>query len=367
MKLKVCHITTAHQINDVRIFIKECTSLAKEGHEVCLVSTGTHDQTINQVSIVNAGTRSASIIGRMTVDVCKVFIKALQQKSIIYHFHDPECLFIGLLLRLFGKKVIYDVHEDLPRQILSKPYIPKKARNVIAYIMEVVENTISIFLSGIITATPHIRKRFEVINTNTIDVNNYPIVDEFLDINPNWDIKENTICYVGGITRVRGIIELAKAAPKINANLVVAGSILEDDTKNEIQNIPGSNEIRFMGQIDRIGVIEVYKNSKIGVVTLHPIINYVDSLPVKMFEYMAAGLPVVCSDFPLWNEIVVKNRCGKSVDPNSPEDIAVVVNEILNNGNEAIEMGKRGRELVLSNYNWNIEEKKLIQFYKNFT
>ena len=100
-------------------------------------------------------------------------------------------------------------------------------------------------------------------------------------------------------------------------------------------------------------------------VTLHPIINYIDSLPVKMFEYMAVGLPVIAFNFPLWKSIVEENNCGLCVNPMNPEEIAKAINELLSDNELAQKMGANRRQLVLDKYNWVIEEIKLKEFCSN--
>ena len=79
---------------------------------------------------------------------------------------------------------------------------------------------------------------------------------------------------------------------------------------------------------------------------------------------MAAGLPVIASNFPLWKEIVEKNKCGICVNPLSPREIAAAINWMLQNPTDAAEMGRNGRKAVLEKYNWEAESKKLIKFYE---
>jgi glycosyltransferase involved in cell wall biosynthesis len=104
--------------------------------------------------------------------------------------------------------------------------------------------------------------------------------------------------------------------------------------------------------------------SSVGLVTLHPRLNYVDSQPIKMFEYMAAGVPVVCSSFPLWRGIVEGHRCGICVDPMNPGEIAAAIDRLASSPGEVEEMGRRGREAVRERFNWAVEEAKLLDLYR---
>jgi len=101
-----------------------------------------------------------------------------------------------------------------------------------------------------------------------------------------------------------------------------------------------------------------------GLVTLHPIVNYIDALPVKMFEYMVAGIPVIASNFSLWREIIEGNKCGLCVDPLNPSEIAKAIDYIMTHPAEAQQMGKNGLRAVQEQYNWDIEEKKLLALYE---
>ena len=129
-------------------------------------------------------------------------------------------------------------------------------------------------------------------------------------------------------------------------------------SRSEFQNI------NLWGIVDRLKVKEILYESKIGIVALHPVPNHINSLPVKMFEYMAAGLPVIASDFPLWKMIVEGNKCGICVDPVNPDKISEAINYLIENDEIANEMGENGRRAVIEKYNWENEMVKLITIYK---
>jgi glycosyltransferase involved in cell wall biosynthesis len=118
------------------------------------------------------------------------------------------------------------------------------------------------------------------------------------------------------------------------------------------------------GFLDRTGVESVFARSMAGLVTLQPVKNYIDALPVKMFEYMSAGIPVIASNFPLWREIISKNDCGLLVNPLDAGAIAKAIDYMVLNPKEAERMGRNGRKAVETHYNWNQEEKNLLNFYE---
>ena len=101
-----------------------------------------------------------------------------------------------------------------------------------------------------------------------------------------------------------------------------------------------------------------------GMILFHPEPNHVDAQPNKMFEYMSAGMPVIASNFPLWREIMEGSECGICVDPLNSEEIAKAIQFIIKHPAKAEQMGKNGRRALVDRYNWEMEEKKLLGFYK---
>jgi glycosyltransferase involved in cell wall biosynthesis len=281
----------------------------------------------------------------------------------IYHFHDPELIPIGLLLKRQGKRVIYDVHEDVPRQNLSKPYIPAVLRKPISGMIEALEAFSARRFDGVITATPFINRRFLELGANAVNVNNYPLASELALAENQWEKKEKVVCYVGGIAKIRGAFEMVEAIGKTKYRLLLAGNI-EPDIENGLKQMPGWQHVEALGFVDRKVVMATAARSMGGLVLLHPTINYIDALPIKMFEYMSAKIPVIASNFPLWKEIVEGAECGICVDPLNPEEIAEAIQFIVEHSAEAEQMGKNGRKAVEERYNWCMEEKKLLLLYE---
>ncbi|MBR4330237.1 MAG: glycosyltransferase [Candidatus Riflebacteria bacterium] len=387
-KAKIVHLTSAHTRYDIRIFLKICCSLANAGYDINLVvADGKGYEEKNSVKIYDVG-KPLRRIERMLKSSLLVYKRALLLNGDIYHIHDPELLPYAYLLKLKGKKVIFDSHEDTPRQILTKPYLlfrhcealkePWQSRNLhsfyidvinknflksISFIYEKVEKFICSRLNCVVTATPFIRDIFSKYNSNSIDINNFPMLGE-LENSEKTD-KKNQICYVGGIKPIRGIFEIIEAMKyvKNDIKLCIAGNYLDEITSEELLKREGSEKIELNGFLNRIEVKKLLGESIAGIVTFLPLSNHINAQPNKMFEYMSASLPVIASDFPLWKEIIERNKCGICVNPQDPKKIAESIDYLFEHQKEAAEMGKNGRNAVYEKYNWANEEKKLLKLY----
>jgi glycosyltransferase involved in cell wall biosynthesis len=365
MEINVTHLTSVHPRYDTRIFLKMCSSLSKNKnyHVTLVVADGFEDEIINNVKIVDVGKELGGRISRMTKTVKKVFEKAKSLDSDIYHLHDPELIPIGLKLKKMGKKVIFDAHEDLPKQILGKPYLNKISKKILASFFEVFEKFTCNRFDYIITATPSISLKFIKINKNTCNINNYPMLDE-LHNSTNWDHKAKEVAYVGSIAKIRGIEEVVKSlnyTKNIRLNLV--GEFGEELTEKKIKSLKAWSLVNELGFLNRKEVNKILAKSCVGIVTFLPAPNHVDAQPNKMFEYMSSGIPIVTSNFELWEQIVLGNECGLCVNPLDSEAIAKAIQYLVDHPSIAEKMGKNGRDAIEQKYNWKIEETKLLQIY----
>ena len=363
--MRITHLTSVHPRNDTRIFYKMCQSLVAHGHQVTLiVADGKGDMVCNGVSIIDVGA-SKDRFDRIRHAPGRVYAKAVALDSELYHLHDPELMPVGLKLKRQGRRVIFDSHEDVPGQMLGKHYLKKPVAWILSKSIAVYEARACAKFDGVIIPGLFIRDKFLRINPNTIDINNFPVSGE-LDTRTPWEAKSSEVSYVGGIAGIRGILQMVRAMEKVHSKvrLNLCGQFVAPDVERACKGMPGWTHVNEHGFVDRSRVRDVLARSTAGLVVLHPNPNYINAQPVKMFEYMIAGIPVIASDFPLWREIVVGNRCGLCVDPMDVDAIAGAIDYLIEHPDEARRMGENGRRAVLEKYNWQTEEKKLLEFYQ---
>lgn len=351
--MMVCHMTDAHSALDDRIYLKECISLSQAGYDTYLVAKG--DSCISRgVHIIGCG-ESKGRIDRMLFFSRKIYKRAASLDCDIYHIHDPELLPYALKLKRKGKKVIFDSHEDIPAQILDKEWIPSIFRRAVSCGYRLYESYIIKQIDAVIAATPYIARQFRERTSKIVTVGNYPRLDDIVFHDTPFDERRAVICYAGGIDDARGESIMTKAVKDLDVTLILAG-----DHKKERRG-----NIKYLGNIDRDAVNKLYGQAVAGFVLLRSKANYVNSLPIKMFEYMAAGLPFIASAFPIWDRIANTYQCGICVPIEDQDKIRKAVSYILTNREAAEKMGRNGRKVVEKRYNWNLESQKLISLYKS--
>ena len=359
--VKVCHMTSAHEWNDVRIFMKMCHSLREAGYDVSLVAAG-ESRECDGIHVVGCGDKPVGRRARMGGFARKVYETARELDCDIYHFHDPELLPYGIKLKQAGKKVIFDSHEDVPAQIMSKYWIPVPLRWAVSRLYRAYESYAVAKFDAVVTATSTIAGNFSSRAKNVVVVNNYPRLDDIVFQTKPFKERENNICYVGGLSEVRGIRVMVESVKSLHdIQLVLAGEC-ENGVIDVIEESPN---VKYLGKIERKEVNSVYGDSLVGLVLLQPLERYKVSKPVKMYEYMAAGLPFVCSDFPLWRKLVEETGAGICVPYGDLDAARRAILQLVNDKEMAQKMGIMGRKAVENKYSWNKEVQKLVNLYKS--
>lgn len=351
--IKVCHMTSAHGQEDIRIFLKECVSLAAAGYDTYQVSRGRSYEK-NGVHLVGVGEISGNRLIRMLKGAQSVYRAAREIDADIYHFHDPELLPYGLKLKRAGKKVIFDSHEDVPAQILDKTWIPAPLRRIVSALYARYESYVVRRLDALVVVVPTMIEEFQGRVKRVVQINNYPRLDDIQFHTKPFSEREPIICYAGGVNKLRGEDVMIEAMQDVDGALVIAGD--RRDTE------PGA---RWLGKLDRDGVNALYGSARAGIVVYQPAANSINSQPNKIFEFMAAGLPFVASNFPLWRRIIEGADCGICVDPTNPLAVREACQYLLSHPEDGQRMGRNGKNAVDKQYNWNVEAQKLISLYES--
>jgi glycosyltransferase involved in cell wall biosynthesis len=331
---------------DGRVFHKEARSLVKAGYEVVLIARHDKEEVVAGVHVVPLPSPK-SRLQRMTRVLWRLYRLAVRENADVYHFHDPELMTVGLLLKLRGRKVIWDVHEHYPNSILDKYYLARPLRRVISKSFA----------------------RYRKMKVRSGRIENYPIIE--LSESFAKDPQEK-IVYLGGMSRMRGLLEVldafavvAKKYPRWELCLVGSYSppSFEKDMKDRVSALGLGANVKFIPWVPYEEKERLSSQAAMGVITYLPYSNNTSCLPNKLFDYMLVGLPVIASNFPLYREVVEPSHCGLIVDPSRPEEIARAMEYLIEHPQEARQMGENGRRAVREQYNWEKEGEKLLQIY----
>jgi glycosyltransferase involved in cell wall biosynthesis len=363
-RARVAHMTSVHAALDGRIFSRECRTLVRAGYDVVIIAPGGEDRIVDGVRI-RAVPIPRNRAQRVLVTAPAVVRSALRERCDVYHFHDPELIPYGLLLRVLGKRVIYDAHEDVPKDVASKRYIPRSLRGPLAWLAGMLSRACTRAFDANIIAVPSIAGS---VRGRRVVVRNYPVLDELLRVPLRpWSSRRRAAIYAGSISESRGLLQMldamGSAAIPQGTRLTLAGRFEDAALAERAHEDPGWARVDYAGWTDEATLWRLMSDTKLGIVTLHPTPAFLDSMPMKLFEYMALGLPVVASDFPSWRSIVESSRCGMLVDPLDPGAIAVALGYLLWHPDEAEKMGRNGRQAVVSRFAWDSEAARLLALY----
>lgn len=363
--MKVCHLTSAHESTDVRIFRKECVSLAAAGYETYLVARG-ESREERGVHVVGVGPAPEGRLQRMTTFARTVYRRALELDADLYHIHDPELLPYARKLKRRGKKVIFDSHENAPAQIAEKRYLPGPARRLVSALYKASETRTTRQLDAV--AVPC---TFDGVNIfagrakRVCYLANYPILEDF---RPPEDrtLSGEEICYVGGLTYSRGIRQLVEGTALAGKRLLLVGSFADEAFARELRSLPAYACVNYRGEVPNARVGETIAHCVAGANTILDIGQYhhIDAFGVKVYEYMALGLPVLLFDSPFNRAMAEKYGFAVCVKADDPASIAKGIRSLCDNPETARRMGENGRRAVEEEFNWKTQEARLLALYR---
>lgn len=369
-KVKVVHISTGHRALDVRIFRKQCKTLNESGYEVIFIVPNHQSEVVDGVRIV-ALPKSQNRIYRMTYLTLEALRAAQRQKADVYHLHDLALVPLGLLLKIFmQKKVIYDIHEDYPKSMLDRDYLPGFMLPFLAKGVDWLQKISARILDHIIVAGDDILETFSEsgLSQQVTVVKNVPLREFAFVFDPGKQIKENQLIYVGRVNRIRGVKEIVEAMHYVHhqAELLVIGPCNQPGYEEEIRRVVNA-KVRILGSIPYREVLTYLKTAKIGLICFQDAHNHMGALSgrnTKLYEYMCGGLAIIGANFQSWRKIIEGGPYGITVDPCDPKDIAAAIDRLLDDPELLKQMGQNGLKAVREQYNWDIEKEKLLGVYR---
>lgn len=365
--IKVCHLTSVHNSDDVRVFKKECTSLAKAGFEVYLVAKGESRQE-NGVTVVGLGDAPKSRIKRILFFTQAVLKEGLKLDCDLYQIHDPELLPIALKLKKHGKKVVFDSHENYYEQLLNKPYLSPLLRKIVANVYVKYETKVLRKIDGgIYTNLNNGKHPFEGRCKNIETIDNYPMLCELYDkYDGSIEKRPRSACYVGSLTENRGVTNFVKSAYLAKSFAYLGGVYYSEEYEKTLKSMPEYSCVKDLGKLNRDQVLDLLQHTIVGMATLRNVGQYNkdDNLATKVYEYMSLALPVILSSSKYNDKVMEEYKFGICVDPDDIEGTAKALEYLYANPDIAAQMGANGRKAVFERFNWESESEKLVALYR---
>jgi glycosyltransferase involved in cell wall biosynthesis len=391
VKTKVAHLTSHHNILDNRIFYRECRSLAAAGYAVVLVAPHDRDEIRDGVQVLGVP-RHRNRLQRVTLTAFRVVRRALREQPAIFHFHDPELIPWGLILRLLGKKVIYDVHEDFTQAAGVRPWVPDPLRPLLARFSDFTA-WLAWHSLAIVIAERYYERRFP----DATPVLNYPHLErsqalQAIERSPAARPKRIRLLYFGNVTWSRGAFIHAELAHRLPGCEILISGGCDAAVADEIRKRSGDANLGIVAPdgtitwekrstrpadavstvvLDGVGFYVPHERMlaalreewTAGIAVFPHTDHYYEKELTKFFEYMAAGLPVVLSNFPNWRALFEEPNAGLCVDPADWDAIVGAIRWLHDHPAEAVAMGLNGRRAVQERFHWHTQAQNLLNLY----
>lgn len=361
----IAHISTVHRGFDIRIFHKQCKSLARNGKTVYCFGNYELKEQIEGIFLCPIPTPSQRIFRILGASWRSWKVVKQYPEIGVLHLHDPELIPMGIWAHRRGYSVIYDAHEDLPKQIFSKRWVPDFLKPIVSLIAGHFLRMSTRNFAAIVVSTEAILEGFN--HRNVVAVKNYPMLSEYSSTADNVEnqSKAGGFLYSGDLSYDRGLFMMLDAVSETDVKLTLAGRFQDEETERQAKQHPGWENVEFLGWLNRESLIRLQKNALAGLALLSELPNHIEAFPTKIFEYMAGGIPVIGSDFPNWKLLIEANEAGLCVAFNDVEALKSAMNILVAHPKKAQKMGENGKNVIFRKMNWKQEEKKLIKVYEN--
>ena len=360
----ICFVSTVHDPFDSRVFFKLARSLARAGYPVTLIAPGAPDEIIDGVRLKPLPPKPpARQAWKRWFRLISVWRKARAENAALYIVYDPEMTLVGLLLKLSRRKVLYDVHEHVPYQILDKEWIPAPLRPPVAWLVDRYEQLAVRAFDAVTPAFEQIAERFPHVRHKLEIIRNVPEPERWLPADPATPAADGAIIavYSGSVQPDRCVLECVQAVnqldPALNVHLWVIGPFKTDAYEAELRAAAGER-VKLWGNVRHDEVPPLLAQAHIGLMSLRPQRNSSVNWPIKLFEYMAAGLPILMHNNPFWFGLA--GRSAVPVNIEDPDSIAAGIASLARDPALRARLGACGRERVRQHYDWHAEEARLL-------
>lgn len=376
--IKVCHLASKHKMNDMRIFEKECKSLANSGFNVTLIGFGEVANTeiidgVHCISLYCPIKNNLELLrkrNKMSLEA------AIAVNADIYHLHEPELLPVGMKLKKKGKTVIFDSHEFYGWQLRDNIHKIKIIKTP-AFLMKVIGRLYMLYEKHVCMKLDAV---IQVCTMNGVDyfanrcrrsvfIRNLPNIADYSRKLPIDYSTMPLVAMIGGITKERGVTQLVKATHHEGGVLLLAGAFYPKDYETELRQMPEFECVDYKGFLNKNGMANLMEQANIGASTIHHVGQYekLDTFPTKVFDYMSMELPVIVSNTEYAKKMNELHHFAICVNPENPDEISRAINWLFTHPEQAIKMGKNGRKAIEESFNWEKESEKLVSFYKEIS
>ena len=371
---RVCILSSVHTALDNRIFYREARSLRDAGFEVIMIAIHPQEEVIEGIQIFPLPRLPRWQRPRLWFNLYR---RALQTKSEIYHFHDPELLIIGACLHLLaGKRTVYDIHESNADFILIKEDIPAVIRFFMYWIIRICEPFLARLQTALIFADEQIAQDFRKIKLPKAVLSNFPdriFIDNATQATQGDELREPIILYLGGLKKNRGtkfmldvLTQVLREVPQARLFLVgpCTPTSLEAELRGEIAQRGLSQSVVMTGRVPFEQVGNYLRKASVGWIAFPAVAKYQKNIPTKLFEYMAYSIPVVSSDLPPVRSFLQHGVTGLLSEAGNVSSHADALIYLLKNPKIGLQMGRAGQVLVSRYFSWDEMEKRLVELYR---
>lgn len=358
----ICQLTSRHSFRDERILHRMARTAAENGYRSAIAAPARIGSAWGAVTLAAVCPPPDGRLARCAVPF-RLLAWALRSGGAVFHFHDPDLLLAGLALKCLGRRVIYDVHEDYEADMRDRTAGLGAAGRFVAKAWWAFESLVSRAFDGLVVTDRHVAGKFA--RHRPIVLGNYPRLSFTRASDATRETTFN-ILYVGDVSRERGLeaaLDALALLPQADIRLQVVGPC---DDPALLARMRSDARVCLHGFVSWDQLSAFYEKAHVGIALYQPLEGFLyfpGENAVKLIEYMAAGIPVLCSDFPGLKAFVEKPGYGLTAKPDDPVAIAAKLAELYSQPGQRARMGKNAREAFVREFHWEKHESKLLALY----